>query len=124
MLLSMLITLFDSNLHFVLWFSLGDGTAQVNFNGIYSPGHEADKTTATTTCDNVLTHPLRSLSITIFCSPDDRLLFAGFGVEVLGSEADATGTAPGLVSTVLTSLKMRGKGPSFAAVAWRTDKYK
>lgn len=63
-------------------------------------------------------YPDKSFSITIFCSPAEMLLPA-LGVDAVWSAVTETCTHAGLLSAVLTSLRIRGRGPSFVAIAWR-----
>lgn len=66
---------------------------------------------------HALAYPERSLSMTIFCRPEEMLQLASAGGEAMRS-ADRPAviwTLDGLDRAALTSRRMRGKGPSLEA---------
>lgn len=66
-------------------------------------------------------HPARSLSITIFCRPEEMPQLASIGGEATCSE-DTPGaiicTPDGLDRAALTSRRILGSGPSLEAALW------
>lgn len=72
---------------------------------------------------SAISHPERSLSMTIFCRPEEMLQLASAGGEAMCSE-DRPGviwTLDGLDRAVLTSRRIRGRGPSLEAALCKED---
>lgn len=72
---------------------------------------------------SAISYPERSLSMTIFCRPEEMLQLASTGGEAMCSE-DRPGviwTLDGLDRAVLTSRRIRGRGPSLEAALCKED---
>lgn len=67
-------------------------------------------------------YPARSLSITIFCRPEEMPQPASMGGEAMGSEerpGTIIGTLDGLDRATFTSRRILGSGPSLEEALWK-----